>query len=121
MEGQTLRAGMEGVMKYNGIKFGAFRAGDIQGNGRRKLMSCGGGITKYMTEFLQSMPAGQKNCSDEEIGELFGVYDRLLGHLEAFFSIICKKRFHLNDLDVEKAMLLRYAIENLCRYLLSPQ
>ena len=72
-------------MKDNGIEFGAFRAGDIQVNGRRKLMNCGGEITKYMTEFLQSMPAGQKNYSDEEIGELFGVYSQLLGHFEAFF------------------------------------
>ena len=63
------------------------------------------------------MPAGQKNCSDEEIGEFFGVYARLLGQLEAFFSIICKKRFHLNDSDVYKAMLHRDEIENLWRYL----
>ena len=52
-------------------------------------MSCGGEIEKYMTELLQSMSAEQKNCSDEEIGEFFGVYARLLGHLEAFFSILC--------------------------------
>ena len=89
------------LLKINGIELGAFRAGDNQGNGCWKLMSCGGEITKYMTEFLQSMTAGQKNCSDEEIGELFRVYARLLGHLEAFFSILCKKRFHLNDSDVE--------------------
>ena len=72
VEEQTVRAGMEGVMKDNGIKFGAFRAGDIQGNGCRKLMSCGGEITKYMTEFLQSILEGQKNCSYKEIGELLG-------------------------------------------------
>ena len=42
VEGHTVRAGMESVMKDNGIEFGAFRAGDIQGNGCRKLMSCGG-------------------------------------------------------------------------------
>ena len=59
------------------------------------------------------MPAGQKNCSDKEIGELFGVYARLLGHLEAFFSILCKKRFHLNDSDVVKVMLHRDAKDNL--------
>ena len=70
-----------------------------------------------MTDFLQSIPAGQKNCSDEEIGELSGVYTRLLGHLEAFFLILCKKRFHLNDLDADKAMLHCDAIENLWRYL----
>ena len=52
MEGQTVRAGMEGVMKDNGIKLGAFLEGDIQGNGCRKLMSFGGEIKKYMTEFL---------------------------------------------------------------------
>ena len=40
VEGQTVRAGMEDVMKDNGIKFRAFQAGDIQGNGCRKLMSC---------------------------------------------------------------------------------
>ena len=68
MEGQIVRAGMEVVMKDNGIEFSAFRVGDIQGNGCRKLMSCGEEITKYMTEFLQIMPAGQKNCIDEEIG-----------------------------------------------------
>ena len=117
MEGQTVRAGMEGVMKDNGIKFGAFRAGDIQRNGRRKLMSSGGEITKYMTEFLLSMPTGQKTCSDEDIDVLFGVYNRLLGHLEAFFSILCKKRFHLNDSDVDKAMLHCDEIENLWIYL----
>ena len=72
-------------MKDNGIEFGAFRAGDIQGNGCWNLMSCGREITNYMTEFLQSMPAGQKNCSDEEIGELFGVYNPFLGHLVVFF------------------------------------
>ena len=63
------------------------------------------------------MLAGQKICSDEEIGELFGVYAWFLGHLEAFFSILCKKRFHLNDYDVDKAMLHRDAIENLWRCL----
>ena len=62
MEVQTVRAIMQGVMKDNVIKFGAFRAGDIQGNVCRKLMMCGGEITKYMTEFLQIMPVGQKNC-----------------------------------------------------------
>ena len=85
VEGQKVRAGMEGMMKYNRIDFGAFRAGDIQGTVCRKLMSCGGEITKSMAEFLQSMPEGQKNCSDEEIGELSGVYARLLGYLEALF------------------------------------
>ena len=75
-------------MKDNGIEFSAFRAGGIQGNGCWKLISCGGEITKYMTEFLHSMPVGQKNCSDKDIGELFGVYARLLGHLEAFLSIL---------------------------------
>ena len=117
MEGQTVRAGVEGFMKDNGIEFSAFWAGDIQGNGCRKLMSRGGEITKYMTEFLQSMRAGQKNCSDEKIGELFGVYARSLGHLEAFFSILCKKQFHLNDSDVDKAILHCDAIDNLWRYL----
>ena len=63
------------------------------------------------------MLAGQKICSDEEIGEFFGVYARLLGHLETFFSILCKKRFHLNDSGVDKAILYRDAIENLWRYL----
>ena len=105
MEGQTVRAGMEVVIKDNGIEFGAFCAGDIQGNGYWKLMSCGGDITKYMTEFLQSIPVGQKNCSNENIGDFFRVCAWLLGHLEAFFSIICKKRFHLNYSDVDKAML----------------
>ena len=42
---------------------------------------------------------------------------RLLGQLEAFFSILCKKRFHLNDSDVDKAILHCGAIENLWRYL----
>ena len=65
MEGQTVRAGIEGIKKDNGIEFGAFRAGYIQGNGFRKLMSFGGDVTKSMTEFLQSMPAGQKNFSNE--------------------------------------------------------
>ena len=80
-------------------------------------MSCGGEITKYMAEFLQSMLSGQKICSDKDIGELFGVYVWSLGHLEAFFSILCRKRFHLNDSDVDKAMLHCDAIENLWRYL----
>ena len=44
VEGQTVRAGMEGVMKNKGTEFSAFGAGDIQGNGCRKLMSCGGEI-----------------------------------------------------------------------------
>ena len=56
VEGHTVRAGMEGIMKGNGIEFGAFRARDIQGNGCRKLMSCRGEITKSIPEFLQSMP-----------------------------------------------------------------
>ena len=64
VEGQTVRSVMEGMMKDTGIGFGAFRAGDIQGNGCKKLMSCGGDITKIITEFLQSMPTGQKKCSD---------------------------------------------------------
>ena len=45
------------------------------------------------------------------------MYARLLGHLEAFFSILCKKRFHLNDSGVNKEMLHLDAIENLWRYL----
>ena len=65
VEGQTVRAVMEGVMKDNGIEFGEFWTGDIQVNGCRELMSCGGEITNYITELLQSMPAGQKNCSDK--------------------------------------------------------
>ena len=81
LEGQTVRAGMEGIMKDNGIDFGAFRAGDIQGNGCWKLMCCGGNITKSTTELLQSMPSGQKNGGDKDIGELFGVSAPLLGHL----------------------------------------
>ena len=68
VEGQTVRAGMEGIMKCNGINFGTFQAGYIQGNGFRKLISCGGDITKSMMELLQSMPAGQKNCSDKDLG-----------------------------------------------------
>ena len=52
----------------------------------------------------------EKNCSNEEICELSGVYARLLGNFEAFFSILCKKRFHLNDSDVDKAMLHSDAI-----------
>ena len=63
------------------------------------------------------MPEGQKNCSDKEIGELSGVYVWLLGHLEALFSILSKKRFHLNDSDVDKAILHLDTIENLWRYL----
>ena len=70
-----------------------------------------------MTELLQSMTVGQKNCSNKDIGEFFGVYARLSGHLEAFFSILRKKRFHLNDSDVDKAMRHCDAIENLWRYL----
>ena len=50
---------------------------------------------------------------DKVIGEFFGVYARLLGHLEAFLSIICKKRFHLNYSNLDKAMLNHNAIENL--------
>ena len=88
VEGQKVRSGMEGVIEDNGIEFGAFQARDIQVNVCRKLMSCGGEITKYMTYSLYSMPAGQKTCSDEEIGELFGVYSQLLFHFEAFFSIL---------------------------------
>ena len=64
MEGQAVRAGMEGVMKDNGIEFGAFQSGYIQRNKCRKLMRCGGDIAKYMMEFLQSMPAGKKYCTD---------------------------------------------------------
>ena len=48
MEGKTVRAGMEGIMKDSEIDFGAFRAGDFQGNGCRKLMSFGGDITNSM-------------------------------------------------------------------------
>ena len=47
VEGQTVGAGMEGIMKDNGIDFGAFQAGDIQGNGCWKLMSCGGYYKDY--------------------------------------------------------------------------
>ena len=50
VEVQTVRAGMEGIMKDNGIDFVAFRAGDIQLNRCWKLMSCVGGITKSMPE-----------------------------------------------------------------------
>ena len=45
------------------------------------------------------------------------MYARLLVHLEALFSIFCKKRFHLNDSDVDKEMLHLDTIENLWRYL----
>ena len=33
VEGNTVRAGMEGIMKDNGFEFGAFLMGDIQGHG----------------------------------------------------------------------------------------
>ena len=45
------------------------------------------------------------------------MYARFLGHLEAFFSIIFKKLFHLNHSDVDKAMRHCDAIENLRIYL----
>ena len=45
------------------------------------------------------------------------MYARLLGQLEAFFSILRKERFHLNDSYVEKAVQHRDGIENLWRYL----
>ena len=41
LEGQIVRAGMESIMKDYGIDFGSFQGGDIQGNGCRKIMSCG--------------------------------------------------------------------------------
>ena len=53
--------------------------------------------------------------SDEDIGDLLGVYARLLNHLDALFSILCNKRFDLNDSDVDKAMLHLDAIETLLR------
>ena len=56
VEGQTVRVGMEDIMKYNGINFGQFRVGDIQGGRCRKVMSFGEEIPKSMTEFLQSIP-----------------------------------------------------------------
>ena len=80
-------------------------------------MSCGGENTKSMTEFLHSMPEGQENCSNKDIGELLGVYTRLLGHLEDLFLILCKKLFHLNDSDVDKAIRHCDAIDDLWRYL----
>ena len=46
------------------------------------------GDYKEYDKFLHSMPEGHKNYSNEDIGELFGVYARLLVHLEAFFSIL---------------------------------
>ena len=68
VEGQTVRVGMEGITKCNGINFGTFQGRYIQGNGCRKLISCGGEIKNSMMELLQSMLAGQKNCSDEDLG-----------------------------------------------------
>ena len=117
LEGQIVRAEMKGIFKDNGIDYGEFWVGDIQENGCRKLISCGGDITKCMLDFLQSMPAGQKNCSHEEIGDLFRMYAQLLDHLEAFFSILCKKQFHLNDSPVDKAMRHSDVIHNLWGYL----
>ena len=117
LEGQTIRAGMEIIMKDYGIYFGSFQGGDIQRNGCRKIMSCGGQITKTIKDFLQSMPAGKKICDDQEIGEIFNLYARLLSHLDAFFCILWKKRFHLEESDLEKALRHCDAIVNLWRYL----
>ena len=91
LEGQTVRAGMESIMKDYGIDFGSFQGGDIQQNGCRKIMSCGGQITKTIKDFLQSMTAGQKNCDDQEIGELLDLYAQLLVHLDAFFLYTSKE------------------------------
>ena len=51
-----------------------------------------------------------ENCSDEDIGELFGVYARLLGHLEAFFSILLQETVYLNDSDVDKAIVMQLRV-----------
>ena len=93
VEGQTVRAGMEDVMKDNGIEFGAFRAGDIQGDGCRELMIFGGEIKKYMTEFLHSMPAGHKYFNEEEIDDLFGVYYWLSTIFRPYFHFFARNGF----------------------------
>ena len=67
MEGQTVREGIEGIIKHNGIDFGAFRAGDIEGNGCQNQMRCVGDITKSMTEILQSMVGGKKNAATRRL------------------------------------------------------
>ena len=93
VEGQTVRSGMEGVMKDNRIEFGSFRAGDIQWNGCQKLRGFGGEITKYMTQFLHSMPAGHKYFNKEEIDELFGVYYWLSAIFRPYFKLFARNSF----------------------------
>ena len=91
MEGQTLREEMEGVMKYNGIEFGAFRAGDIQGNGCRELMSCGGEITKSMVSSYIVCRQDRKIAATRRLVSCAGCTPGCWAILRPSFQLFAKK------------------------------
>ena len=57
-------------MKDNGIDFGAFRAGDIQGTVCRKLMGCGGGDYKEYDRVPTEYSFRKENLHPEQLTNL---------------------------------------------------
>jgi hypothetical protein len=115
--GQPVRAKMEGVMKEEGIDRGAMFGGDLQGGACRRLMSRRGNIISGWKRELLCLPTEQFQVSEDKIWEVLDLFERLLGHLDALFSICRTKRFHMTNNQLEAAKDHRDQVLALWRFL----
>jgi hypothetical protein len=116
--GQPVRAQIEDILCRHKISRGAYHGGDIQGNGCRTLMTRRTEIMGDIRNCLLGIDENQrKHCSIADIDLLCDVTERGLGHLDALFSILRARRFHVDDAMIRTAEAHRDQIMALYRHL----
>jgi hypothetical protein len=101
--GQPVRAAVEDIWQGHGINRGVYFGGDLQGEAVRKMMAEREAINEdYKTMILQ-LPEEQKTIKENHTWDILDCYERLLGHLDSFFSICRTKRFHITEQQIKDA------------------
>ena len=104
--GQPLRAWIEDVLKKHGIKPAIYHGGDLQGNSLRALLRNRREIFASLWNECLLVWIGMDDsdvvASQDTIKTVLDGYERLLGHLDAVFSLCSIKRYHPTSLDYER-------------------
>ena len=114
---QPVWAKMEGVIKEEGIDRGAMFRGDLRGGACRRLMVRRANVICGWKRELLCLPTEQFQVSEDKIWEVLDLFERLLGHLDALFSICRTKRFHIMNNQLEAAKDHRDQVLALWRFL----
>jgi hypothetical protein len=104
-------------MKREGVDRGAMFGCDLQGPAIQHLMRRWANIIGGWKRELLYLPTEQFQVSEDKIWEVLDLFERLLGHLDALFSICRTKRFHMTNNQLEAAKEHRNQILALWRYM----